>query len=116
MNPLGTGQKALKIGRRKFISALGGAAAVWPLAARAQQGDQARRIGVLNLLGETDPEAQFWDTAFRKRLDELGWVDGRNIRLDYRWAAGNVDRLQFFAKELVALNPDLLVAITTPAT
>jgi putative ABC transport system substrate-binding protein len=102
--------------RRDFIALLGGAAATWPLAAPAQQTDQMRRIGVLNLLGETDPEGQVWDTAFRMRLDELGWVDGRNIRLDYRWAAGNVERLQFFAKELVALNPDLLIAITTPAT
>jgi putative ABC transport system substrate-binding protein len=102
--------------RREFITLLGGAAAAWPLAARAQQDDRARRVGILNLLGETDPEGQLWDTAFRKRLDDLGWVDGRNIRLDYRWAAGNVQRLQFFAKELVALNPDLLVAITTPAT
>jgi putative tryptophan/tyrosine transport system substrate-binding protein len=102
--------------RRDFITFLGGAAATWPLTARAQQDDRARRVGILNLLGETDPEAQLWDTAFRKRLDDLGWVDGRNIRLDYRWAAGNVERLQFFAKELVALNPDLLVAISTPAT
>jgi putative ABC transport system substrate-binding protein len=102
--------------RREFITLIGGAAAAWPLAARAQQDDRARRVGILNLLGETDPEAQLWDTAFRKRLDDLGWVDGRNIRLDYRWASGNVERLQFFAKELVALNPDLLVAISTPAT
>jgi putative ABC transport system substrate-binding protein len=102
--------------RREFITLIGGAAAAWPLAARAQQDDRARRVGILNLLGETNPEAQLWDTAFRKRLDDLGWVDGRNIRLDYRWASGNVERLQFFAKELVALNPDLLVAISTPAT
>jgi len=103
--------------RRKFITLLGCAAAgAWPLGARAQQDDRARRVGILNLFGETDPEAQLWDTAFRKRLNDLGWVVGRNIRLDYRWAAGNVERLQFFAKELVALKPDLLVAVTTPAT
>jgi ABC-type uncharacterized transport system substrate-binding protein len=106
----------MPIGRRHFITLLGSTATAWPLGARAQQREQIRRIGVLNLLAETDLEAQTWDAAFRKRLDELGWVDGRNIRLDYRWAAGNVERLQFFAKELVALNPDLLVAITTPAT
>jgi putative tryptophan/tyrosine transport system substrate-binding protein len=102
--------------RREFVSLVGGAMAAWPLAARAQQGDQVRRIGVLNLLGETDPEAQAWDTAFRKRLVELGWIDGRNVRIDYRWGAGNLDRLQMFAKELIALNPDVLVAITTPGT
>jgi putative ABC transport system substrate-binding protein len=107
---------AISIGRRRFISGLGAASLAWPFTARAQQSDHVRRIGVLNLLGETDPDGQAWDTAFRKRLDELGWVDGRNIHLDYRWAAGSVDRLQFFAKELVALNPDVLVGVTTPST
>ena len=103
--------------RRDFITLVGGsAAAAWPLVARAQQGDQVRRVGVLNLLGETDPEGQAWDTAFRTRLVELGWIDGRNVRIDYRWGAGNLDRLQMFAKELIALNPDVLVAITTPGT
>ena len=102
--------------RRTFISLLGGAAAVWPLAARAQQGGGMRRIGVLNGLSETDAEAQAWDAAFRKRLDELGWIDGRNVRIDYRWGAGSVDRMQLFAKELVRLSPDVMLAVTTPAT
>jgi len=102
--------------RREFITFLGGAAVGWPCGARAQQGDQVRRIGVLNFLGESDPEAQAWDTAFRQRLVDLGWIDGRNVRIDYRWGAGNLDRLQMFAKELTALNPDVLVAITTPGT
>jgi putative tryptophan/tyrosine transport system substrate-binding protein len=75
-----------------------------------------RRIGVLSLFGEADPEGQSYDTAFRERLDELGWVDGRNVHIDYRWGAGSVERLRVFAKELVRLNPDVLLAFTTPAT
>jgi putative ABC transport system substrate-binding protein len=98
--------------RRDFFTLVGGAAA-WPLAARAQQ---MRRIGVLNSFAETDAEAQAWDSAFRKRLDELGWIDGRNVRIDYRWGAGSVERMQLFAKELVRLNPEVLLAVTTPAT
>jgi putative ABC transport system substrate-binding protein len=101
--------------RREFI-ALIGSATVCPLAVRAQQGERMRRIGVLNSLAETDAEPQAWDAAFRKRLNELGWIEGRNIQLDYRWAAGKVERLQEFAEELVRLNPEVLVAITTPAT
>ena len=101
--------------RREFIGLVGGAAA-WPVAAQAQQKERVRRIGVLYGFAETDPEAQAWDQAFRKRLDELGWTDGRNIRLDYRWGAGSVDRVQLFAKELVQLNPEVLIAVSTPAT
>ena len=103
--------------RRAFISLLGGAAAAaaWSLAARAQQPEKIRRIGVLNSLAETNSEGQAWDAAWRKRLDELGWIDGRNIHVDYRWGAGNVDRMKLFAEELVRLNPDVLVAVTTPA-
>lgn len=102
--------------RRDFIGLLGGAAAVWPLAARAQQSSGMRRVGILTLLAETDTQAQAWDAAFRKRLDELGWVEGRNLRLDYRWGDGSSDRVQLLAKELVRLNPDVLVGVTTPAT
>jgi len=102
--------------RREFITLIVGASAVWPLAARAQQTEQKRRIGVLSSLAETDLEAQAWDTAFRKQLIELGWIEGRNIHLDYRWAAGKLERLQEFAKELIRLNPDVLVSISTPAT
>jgi putative tryptophan/tyrosine transport system substrate-binding protein len=90
--------------------------AAWPLTAFAQQREALRRIGVLTSFAETDPEAQAWDTAFRKRLDELGWTDGRNIRVDYRWGAGNLDRVQQFAKELVQPNPEVLLAVSTPAT
>jgi putative ABC transport system substrate-binding protein len=105
-----------QLNRRDLITALAGAAAVWPLGARAQQAAAMRRIGVLNGLAETDAEAQAWDAAFRKRLEELGWIDGRNVRIDYRWGAGSVDRMQLFAKELVRLDPDVMLAVTTPAT
>jgi ABC-type uncharacterized transport system substrate-binding protein len=101
--------------RRDFLSVIAGATA-WPLAARAQQSDQLRRIGVLSLLGQTDSEAYAQDDAFRKRLSDLGWIDGRSIRVDYRWGDGNVERVQQGAKELIGLNPDVLAGITTPAT
>jgi putative tryptophan/tyrosine transport system substrate-binding protein len=102
--------------RRDFITLAGGAVVTWPLAARAQQPERMRRVGVLSSLAETDPEAQAWDTAFRKRLVELGWIDGHSIHIDYRWGAGSVDRMRVFARELVQLNPDALVTISTPAT
>jgi len=102
--------------RRKFISLAAGAAVTWPLVAHAQQPDRMRRVGVLSSLAETDPEAQAWDAAFRKRLIELGWIDGRSIHIDYRWGAGSVDRMRLFARELVQLNPDAVVTISTPAT
>ena len=102
--------------KRREVIALFGVAAAWPLAALAQQSEKMRRIGVLSSLAETDVEAQAWDAAFRKRLVELGWIDGRNIRIDYRWGAGSVDRLRLFARELTQLNPDALVTISTPAT
>ena len=102
--------------RRDFIKAVAGSAAACPLTARAQQTERVGRIGVLNLLAETDPQAQRWDTAFRKGLDELGLIDGRNIHVDYRWGAGSLDRVRLFAQELVRLKPDVLIAATTPAT
>jgi ABC-type uncharacterized transport system substrate-binding protein len=102
-----------RLKRREFITLLGGAAA-WPLAARAQQA-RMRRVGVLSAVAENDASEQRRQAAFRKRLDELGWKAGRNIQIDYRWSAGNADRLRIFAKELVELKPDLIVAETTPA-
>src|SRR5271170_6371967 len=105
--------------RREFIGLVGGAAAtpiVWPLAARAQQSEKMRRIGVLNSLARTDAVAHDWDNAFRGRLDELGLIDGRGIQLDYRWGDRSVDRMHMLAGELVRLNPDVLVAMATPAT
>ena len=102
--------------RRDFISLAGGAAVIWPLVAHGQQPERMRLIGVLSSLAETDSEAQAWDAAFRTRLIELQWIDGRNVHIEYRWGAGSVDRMQLFAKELVRLNPDVLVTISTPAT
>jgi putative ABC transport system substrate-binding protein len=102
--------------RREFIKLLGGAAATWSLSAAPGRGDQLRRIGVLSSLAETDLEGKSWDATFRKRLDELGWVDGRNVHIDYRWGAGSVERLQLFAKELIRLNPEVVLTVATPAT
>jgi putative ABC transport system substrate-binding protein len=101
--------------RREFILALGGAAAGLPLIARAQQADQVRRIGVLSNIGESDPEAQLMATALHEGLRELGWVNGRNLQVDHRWAAGNPERIATFAKELVTLKPGVIVAHTTPS-
>jgi ABC-type uncharacterized transport system substrate-binding protein len=102
--------------RRAFITLLGGAAAAWPLAARAQQGERVMRIGVLMAYAESDPEAQAWVAAFREGLQKLGWAEGRNIRIDTRWATADVESIQRFAKELVALQPELAVSTSTPST
>jgi putative ABC transport system substrate-binding protein len=100
--------------RRQFITLLGGAAATWPFAARAQQGERMRRIGVLIGVAERDPQTAPALAVFTKGLQDLGWIDGRNIRIDYRFAAADVDRMQAFAKELVGLQPDVIVGETTP--
>jgi putative ABC transport system substrate-binding protein len=96
--------------RREFITLLGGAAAMWPLAARAQQSDRMRRIGVLMGLAADDPEGQVRNAAFLQELQQLGWTVGRNVRIDYRWGVGDSDRLRHFAAELVGLAPDVIVA------
>jgi putative ABC transport system substrate-binding protein len=101
--------------RREFITLLGGAAVAWPLAARAQQ-PEMRRIGVLMSLAESDPEAQARVAAFRKGLQTLGWAEGRNVRIDIRWAASDATLMQRFAKELIALQPDLILSHNTPTT
>jgi putative ABC transport system substrate-binding protein len=101
--------------RRDLITLLGGAAA-WPVAARAQQSGRMRQIGVLMGYGEADPEAKALLSQFTQGLSELGWSDGRNVRIDIRWAAGNVERMQTLAKELVDLRPDVILANTTPVT
>jgi putative ABC transport system substrate-binding protein len=90
--------------RREFIAGLG-SAAVWPLVAQAQQPDRVRRIGVLLGFDEDDPGAKPALSGFIQGLTELGWTNGRNLRMDVRWAAGNVDRARTFAKELVNLQP-----------
>src|SRR5262249_20558430 len=99
--------------RREFILGLGGAAA-WPLRARAQQPDRIRRIGVLMGFAESDAEGQAYVAAFREGCQKLGWTEGRNIRLDSRWGALDAESLQKLAKELVALEPDLVLAQSTP--
>jgi putative ABC transport system substrate-binding protein len=101
--------------RRDFISLVGGAAA-WPLAVRAQQPEPMRRVGVLMPYNESDPDAKAQLSAFTQGLAELGWTDGRNMRMDVRWADGDVDRMRVFAKELVGLQPDVILASTTPVT
>jgi putative ABC transport system substrate-binding protein len=101
--------------RREFIALLGGAAVAWPLAARAQQADRMRRVGVLMSFLETDSEAQSWIRALVRRLDDLGWINGRNVRISYRWPGDNAAQLEAFTKELIELQPDLLIAAGTPA-
>ena len=100
--------------RRQFITLLGGAAA-WPLAARAQQPERMRRIGVLMTLAADDPEGQARLMAFAQGLQELGWTIGRNVRIDTRWGAGDAERYRRYAAELVALAPDVILANGSPA-
>src|SRR6266571_1777713 len=99
--------------RRDFIAGLGGAAAMWPMAARAQQPSQMRRIGVFSTLAADDPDSRPQIEAFLQGLAQLGWTDGRNVRIDYRWGAGDVDRIRRYAAELVALEPDVILATAT---
>jgi putative tryptophan/tyrosine transport system substrate-binding protein len=101
--------------RRTFIAGLGSAAA-WPLGAGAQQTDRMRRIGVLMGYDESDPEGKVRLSGFTQGLTELGWTEGRNVRMEIRWAADNFDRMRALAKELVDLQPDVILASNTPAT
>jgi putative tryptophan/tyrosine transport system substrate-binding protein len=101
--------------RREFLGAIGGAAAIWPLRASAEQPERMRRIGVLMTVGEKDPEGQARLDALRQGLNQLGWVEGKNLAVEYRWAAGDIGRLRDYAAELVRLAPDLVVANSTPA-
>jgi putative ABC transport system substrate-binding protein len=102
--------------RREFIALVGGAAAAWPLAARAQQPERMRRIGVLMSVEENDPEGKTQLSQFTQGLSESGWTDGRNLRMEVRWGGGDVNRTRTFAKELVALQPDVILAQGTPGT
>ena len=102
--------------RREFISLFGGAAATWPLAARAQQAGTLRRVGVLIGFAESDPAVQSWLGAFRGTLAKLGWTEGSNLRIEVRWAGDDPDRMKTFAKELVDLRPDAILSVTTPVT
>jgi putative ABC transport system substrate-binding protein len=103
------------IRRREFIALLGGAAAC-PLAAHAQQRERMRRIGVLTPNRENDPQATAWLSAFVQALTELGWREGRNLRMDVRWAAGSPDLVRMYANELVGLEPDAILVESTPQT
>jgi len=101
--------------RREFIAGLS-SAAVWPLAARAQQGDRVRRIGVLMSGDENDPEYRSRLSAFTQALADLSWIDGRNVRMDVRWGGGDIDRIRALAHELVGLQADIILAGSTPIT
>jgi putative ABC transport system substrate-binding protein len=101
--------------RREFITLLGGAAIAWPLAARAQQRERMRRIGILVSGTEADANMQERLTAFKQGLEQLGWIPTRNLEIDYRYSGGHPERVPALAKELVALHPDLIFAHTTPA-
>ena len=100
--------------RREFITLVGGSAAAWPLAARAQQPDRLRRIGVLIGFAESDPAVQSWLAQFRGALAKLGWTESSNLRIELRWAGYDPDRIKTFAKELVDLRPDAILSVTTP--
>ena len=99
-----------KLKRREFITLFGGAAAAWPLAARAQQPGSVRRIGVLHTPATDDPEGQVRNAAFLQGLAQFGWTDGGNVRIETRWAAGDAERIRRIVAELVTLAPDVIVA------
>jgi putative ABC transport system substrate-binding protein len=99
-----------RLKRREFITLLGSAAAAWPLAARAQQTDRMRRIGVLSSTAVDDQDNKVRFAAFQQRLQQLGWTDGHNVRIDYRFAAANLENYHKYAEELVALAPDVILA------
>jgi putative tryptophan/tyrosine transport system substrate-binding protein len=96
--------------RRDFITLLGGAAAAWPLAAHAQQGERVRRVGVLMLYPENDPAGQLRATAFRQGLEKLGWTVGRNVQIDFQWGSGDVDWIRSAAAQLLRVTPDVILA------
>src|SRR5262247_1089115 len=106
---------AIRLKRREFIVTFGGAAAAWPLAARAQQSGRVRRVGVLLSTGADDPQDPTRLAAFAEGLHELGWTVGRNLRIDHRWGGANVDDVHKYAAELAALAPDVIVASGTLA-
>ena len=103
-----------QLSRRKVITLLGSTVA-WPLAVRAEQVDRTRRVGILSGLSENDPEGQSEIASFRQELERLGWTDGRNVQIAYRWGSGDADRTRAFGKELLAAQPQVMLAITTAA-
>jgi ABC-type uncharacterized transport system substrate-binding protein len=106
----------LDVGRRQFITLLGGIGAAWPLAARAQQRERMRRVGVLMGYAQSDPSAQSLVAGFVQSLQRLGWTVGQNVSIEDRWAGGDINRIQKFAKELIEIQPDVILANTTPVT
>src|SRR5215475_7155033 len=102
--------------RREFITLLGGAAAAWPLKAGAKQAERMRRVGVLMGYPEGDPQAQANVTALSQGLQSLGWIEGRNVQIDYRWAGGDPDKARTFARELIATMPDVMLSSTNQVT
>jgi putative ABC transport system substrate-binding protein len=102
--------------RREFVALLGATAAIWPIAARAQQPERMRRIGVLMPLAADDPVARVRIAAFLQGLQQFGWTDGRNLRIDYRWPVGDTDRIRRDAAELVALAPDVIMVTSSVPT
>src|SRR5262252_7439707 len=101
--------------RRAFITLLGSTAA-WPLAARAQQGERVRRIGVLMAFAENDREYQTNLAAFREELQKLGWTEGRNIQIDYRWAGLDLELMRRYTRQLIALQPHVILSSSSPTT
>src|SRR5262245_63652813 len=104
--------------RRSFVTLLGtsAAASAWPLTARAQQDGHVRRVGVLMPYDENEPVAKLQLSAFTQALADLGWTDGRNVRMDLRWHGADINRVRALAQELVGLQPDIILATSTPAT
>src|SRR5207248_1158903 len=102
--------------RREFLSLVGGAAVAWPVAARAQPVTRMRRIGVLMSHAASDPVAVPEIRALQQGLQELGWMEGRNVTIDYRWAAGEIERVRMLAKELIELQCEVIFGRTTPVT
>src|SRR6476660_5812694 len=115
-DPQPEGHMASYIGRRKFLAALCGAAASWPRAARAQQGERMRRIGFLHPYAENDPEVLSRVVAFRQGLEALGWTENRNIQIEHRYSGGDLGQIQAYATELVRSASDLIVGSGTPIT
>src|SRR5262245_57212580 len=109
------GHMASHIERRKFLATLGGAAIAWPFAARSQQSERMRRIGVLMNLAADDPQAPARIAAFAQGLGELGWTVGRNVMIDYRFGGGDAERIRHFAEELVALAPQVVLVTSSQA-
>jgi putative ABC transport system substrate-binding protein len=101
--------------RRDFVTLLGGAAVAWPLAAGAQRAGKVARVGVLMGYAESDAEAESWIAIFLHGLKQVGWIEGSNVQFYYRWAGGNVERMQSYSAELAELNPDLVLVGSTPA-